>query len=378
MSTSSYSFFVSTLLALDYDLGAELERALRECVSDRVAFCVLDRRLAARRREEEIRALGATRRRDREGSSPLATGREVEPDVGLVMLTSGSSGAPKAVELTWDALEASARLTNAALRGESASVWYPVLPACHIGGLAVILRAIFTEATLLWGPAEELGVAPARGATHVSVVRAQLARHDLSAYQRVLLGGAKAPFELAPNVTTTWGMTETGSGVVYDGVALAGVEVASVEDQLLVKSPTLFRAYRDAPRPRATGPDGHDDWFPTGDGGDVDNGHVRVFGRLGNVINTGGEKVWPEALESALSTVRGVRDVAVTGIDDREWGERVVALVVGDGTNLDDQIRARAEESIGPWAKPKEIRYVAAIPKTSNGKIRRTDLAQLF
>jgi len=369
---------VSTLLALDFDLGADLERALRACVDDRVAFCVLDRRLSRRRREEELHALGATSRRDREGTAPLNTGREVDPEVGLVMLTSGSSGTPKAVELTWDALEASARLTNAALRGESASVWYPVLPACHVGGLAVLLRAIFTDATLLWGPGEELGSGPARGATHVSVVRAQLARHDLRGYQRVLLGGAKAPHELPPNVTTTWGMTETGSGVVYDGVALGGVDMASVEGQLLVRSPTLFRAYRDAPRPRSIGPDGRDDWFPTGDGGEVANGRVRVFGRMGNVINTGGEKLWPEVLESALSGVRGVRDVAVTGVEDREWGERVVALVVSDGTNLDDEIRACAEESIGPWAKPKEIRYVAAIPKTSNGKVRRADLAQLF
>ena len=369
---------MSTLRALDFDLGVELEVAIRRCVDERVAFCVLDRRLSPRRRAEELANLGATELCDRNATQFLADGRPVDDEVGLVMLTSGSSGRPKAAELTWAALEAGAQLTNVALRSARASVWYPVLPACHIGGLAVLLRAIFTDATLLWGPGDELALAPARGATHVSVVRAQLARHDLSGFDRVLLGGAKPPSVLEGNVTATWGMTETGSGVVYDGVALAGVEVASVDGELLVRSPSLFRSYRDAPRPRRRGPDQRDDWFPTGDGGEVVNDKVRVFGRLGSLINTGGEKLWPEALEAALSGLEGVREVAVVGVEDAEWGQRVVALVVGNGTSLDEDIRHRAEERIGPWAKPKEIRYVAAIPKTSNGKIRRGDLEHLY
>ncbi|HEY7931333.1 MAG TPA: AMP-binding protein [Acidimicrobiales bacterium] len=369
---------MAKLLALDFDLGPELEAAVRDCVADHVAFCVLDRRLSPRRRDEELRALGATHRRDETGVHALGGGREVDDEVGLVMLTSGSSGAPKAAELTWTALEASARTTNDALRGSSPSVWYPVLPACHIGGLAVLLRAMFTDAELVWGDVKDLSTAPARGATHVSVVRPLLTRYDLSGFARILLGGAKPPSVLDANVVATWGMTETGSGVVYDGVALAGVEIVSSHGELLVRSPTLFRSYRDAPRPIATGPDGRDDWFPTGDGGTVDDGRVRVFGRLGTVINTGGEKLWPEALEAVLSSVEKIVDVAITGINDEQWGQRVVAIVVTDSPPFDDELRAVAEERIGPWAKPKEIRYVAAIPRTANGKIRRGDLANLF
>ncbi len=369
---------MSTLRALDFDLGVELEAAIRRCVDERVAFCVLDRRLSARQRAEELANLGATELCDHDDTRTLRDGRPVDSDVGLVMLTSGSSGRPKAAELTWAALQASADMTNAALRTTRQSVWYPVLPACHIGGLAVLLRAVFTDATLLWGPAEELALAAEKGATHVSVVRAHLARHDLSGFDCVLLGGAKPPTVLLPNVTATWGMTETGSGVVYDGVALAGVDVTSVDGELLVRSPSLFRSYRDGIRPRRRGPDERDDWFPTGDGGEVVDDRVRVFGRLGSLINTGGEKLWPEALEAALSTVEGVREVAVVGVDDAEWGQRVVALVVNDGTSIDEEIRDRAEEHIGPWAKPKEIRYVAAIPKTANGKIRRGDLEHLY
>jgi acyl-coenzyme A synthetase/AMP-(fatty) acid ligase len=125
------------------------------------------------------------------------------------------------------------------------------------------------------------------------------------------------------------------------------------------------------------GPDGRDDWFPTGDAGEVDGGRISVKGRLGFVINTGGEKLWPEELESALSTIDAVRDVAVTGVEDPEWGQRVVALIVSDGSHFDDLIRDVADERIGPWAKPKEVRYVAAIPRTANGKIRRNTLTNL-
>jgi acyl-coenzyme A synthetase/AMP-(fatty) acid ligase len=95
------------------------------------------------------------------------------------------------------------------------------------------------------------------------------------------------------------------------------------------------------------------------------------------VITTGGEKLWPEELESALSTIDAVRDVAVTGVEDPEWGQRVVALIVSDGSHFDERVREVANERIGPWAKPKEIRYVAAIPRTANGKIRRDALANL-
>ena len=366
------------LIALDFNLGHDLERAIRRVVDENQAFCVLDPRTSPRRRREHLNLLGATTVLDETGSTPRLGGSMVDDEIGLVMLTSGSSGDPKAVELTWDALRASAEMTQANLRAGAPPVWYPCLPASHIGGLAVLLRAVLGDASLLWGRADDLVTAPSRGATHVAVVRAQLARYDLSAFERVLLGGARPASVLGENVVTTWGMTETGSGIVHDGYPLPGVEVASIDGELCLRSPTLFRSYRSLPRPSRIGPDGRDDWFPTGDGGSVLDGRVSVHGRLGFVINTGGEKVWPEDLETILATVEGVRDVAVTGIEDPEWGQRVVALVVGDGSNHDESLRDAASERIGPWAKPKEIRYVAAIPRTDSGKIRRGELSYLF
>ncbi len=301
----------------------------------------------------------------------------VDDEIGLVMLTSGSSGSPKAAELTWTALELSATITERALRGSEPSTWFPCLPPNHIGGLAVILRAVLGDARLTWTDSSDFAGALKQGATHVALVRAQLARHDVTGFTTVLLGGARPPSLVATNVVSTWGMTETGSGVVYDGRPLDGVEIASVEGELIVRSPTLFRSYRTMPRPFTMGPDGKRDWFPTGDAGEVANGIVRVFGRLDFVINSGGEKIWPEDLEAVLANVAGVKDVAVSGVDDDQWGQRVIAFVVGDDPGLDVRVREAAEEHIGPWAKPKEIRFVKSIPRTSNGKIRRGELASL-
>ncbi|MGH9021203.1 MAG: AMP-binding enzyme [Acidimicrobiales bacterium] len=369
---------MARLVALDLPLGPQLEAALRDAVASATAFCVVDPRLSPRGRERQLARFGATHVRDADGVSARSGGVGVDAAVGLVALTSGSSGEPKAVELSWDALAASARLTSAALARTDPTSWFPCLPATHVGGAAVILRAIFADARLVWGDVADPASGPAAGATHVAVVATQLARADLSGYRVVLLGGGRPPATRAANVVATWGLTETGSGIVYDGVALPEVDVAAVGGELVVRSPTLCRGYRDAPLARATGPDGRDDWFPTGDGGEVVDGRVRVFGRLGFVITTGGEKVWPEDLESVLARVRGVRDVAVTGVPDAEWGERVVALIVDDGGTSDDDLRHAADESLGPWAKPKEIRRVAALPRTGQGKLRRGDLSELY
>lgn len=369
---------MQSLLALDLPLGAQLEHAIRQCVEQRQAFCILDQRVSRQRQDAELISLGATAVLTGGERMVRSSGRQVDNDIGLVMLTSGSSGEPKAAELSWDALAASAVMTQKSLRDVSAPVWYPVLPANHIGGLAVILRAIFDDATLLWGDAKGIDEAPRHGATHIALVRTQLVRHDVTQYEKVLLGGARPPSVLGENFISTWGMTETGSGVVYDGRALEGVDIASIDGQIAVRTPTLFRSYRTMARPRILGPDGSDDWFPTGDAGEVQNGRVSIRGRLGYVINTGGEKLWPEDLEAIIAAIPGVTDVAVTGVDDEVWGQRVVALVVSNVTGLETAIGAAASERIGPWAKPKETRFVDAIPRTSNRKIRRAALASLL
>ncbi|HEY2430474.1 MAG TPA: hypothetical protein VGI06_16150, partial [Acidimicrobiales bacterium] len=178
-------------------------------------------------------------------------------------------------------------------------------------------------------------------------------------------------------VVVTYGMTETGGGCVYDGHPLPGVEVdLSAAGEVLLRGPVLGRAYRTAAGdiPLA-GPDG---WLATGDGGRLDpDGRLVVDGRLDDVIVTGGEKVWPTAVEHALQSCPGVEQVAVIGRPDPEWGERVVALVVpAAGTEpptLAD-LGAAARRRLGPWAAPKELELVTALPLTALGKVRRTAL----
>jgi acyl-CoA synthetase (AMP-forming)/AMP-acid ligase II len=166
---------VKSLLALDLPLGPSLEIALRECVAREDAFCIIDQRLSARRREVELEALGATAVLNEAGRRRRPEGRAVDDDIGLVMLTSGSSGPPKAAELTWAALSASAELTQSTLRSDSPPVWFPCLPANHIGGLAVLLRAILADASLSrWWRRSSPDTTPAGSIESCSAARGRL------------------------------------------------------------------------------------------------------------------------------------------------------------------------------------------------------------
>jgi o-succinylbenzoate---CoA ligase len=182
------------------------------------------------------------------------------------------------------------------------------------------------------------------------------------------------PPDLPPNAVTTYGMTETGSGVVYDGHPLAGVELKVVDGQIHVRAPMLLRAYRDG-----TDPKDAEGWFPTGDAGEWDETTrtLRVFGRTGDLIVTGGENVWPVAVERVLSRHPGVREVAVVGRPDPEWGQRVAALVVPtdptDPPSL-DALRSAAKQELPAYAAPRELDLVEALPRTPLGKVARSRL----
>jgi O-succinylbenzoic acid--CoA ligase len=183
-------------------------------------------------------------------------------------------------------------------------------------------------------------------------------------------------------------MTETMGGVVYDGLALQGVDVRIVTTDapggppaeltlgalgtIELRSPTLLRAYRDGTDPVRT-----DGWYTTGDLGRVDplTRLLSVHGRADDLIISGGEKVWPEPVEAVLRTDHRVRDVAVVGRPDPEWGQRVVAVVVpevpDDPPTLDglrDLVRAQLPRA----AAPKELELVDSLPRTGLGKIRRS------
>lgn len=388
------------LVALDLPGGNGFVDALQAIWDTGDAAAPVDPRLPAAARRAMLEALRPSRIVGSDGEQhALPDGRGVEEGDALVVATSGTEGQPKGVVLTHEAVAASARATSRRL-GVDASrhSWLACLPLAHIGGLSVVTRAIVTGTPLLVMPGFEAEAVEAAGragrATHVSLVTTALARLDPAVFACILLGGSKAPDALPANVVSTYGLTETGSGVVYDGRPLADVDVAlrhgdgtftrvdddtpsSHEGEILIRAPMLFRCYRDGSTGRVLGPDGERSWFATGDAGRFDDSAgLAVSGRIDDVITTGAEKVWPDTVERVLSTHPDVSEVAVWKRSDPEWGEQVVAWIVPtDEAPSLEELRRLVADTIAPWAAPKELVIVDDLPRTASGKIRRRALS---
>lgn len=380
------------LIALDVPAGPGFVEALRRIWDDGDAVAPLDPRLPRPAAAALLEALAPAAVVGPDGERrSLPGGRPVEPGDALVLATSGTTGRPKGVVHTHAALAASATATNRRLGVDpDVDVWLACLPLAHIGGLAVVTRALLGGIPLTVLPgfdaaAVERAAAVAGAAgrqVRVSLVATALRRVDAALFATVLLGGAAPPGGLPPNVVVTYGMTETGSGVVYDGQPLDGVEVTvgdgrrGARGEVLVRGPMLLRCYRDGTDPRTA-----DGWLPTGDSGRLDaTGRLHVDGRMADVVVTGGEKVWPAAVEQVISTMPGVAEVAVGGRPDPEWGQRVVAYVVpvpGATPPPLADVRAAVRAELAPWAAPRQLVHLEALPRTPGGKVRRAELADL-
>ena len=203
-----------------------------------------------------------------------------------------------------------------------------------------------------------------------TLVPTAFARIDPGLFRAIVLGGAPVPGGLPPNVVTSYGLTETCGGCVYDGRPFAGVEIRLAGDgQILVRGPVLLRCYRDGTDPKTA-----DGWLATGDAGSLDDeGRLRVDGRLTDLIISGGENVWPAAIERVLRRHPRVEEVAVGGRPDPEWGERVVAWVIAadhsDPPTLDD-LRSLVKAHLPAPAAPRELVLVHDLPRTPSGKVR--------
>jgi len=381
------------LVALDLPGGSGFVDALRAVWDTGDAAAPLDHRLPAAAVQALLAALRPTRIVGPDGTiTRLPHGQGVEAGDALVVATSGSTGAQRGVVLTHDAVAASAVASSERLGVDPArDVWLACLPLSHIGGLSVVTRSVVTGAGLIVLPGFEADAVERLGrsgaATHVSLVTTALRRLDPGVFATVLLGGSAPPGDLPANVVTTYGLTETGSGVVYDGIPLESVSVAigsglpggGAPGEVLVRGPMLARAYRDGTGPRIPGPDRAGDWLATGDGGRIDEqGIVWVDGRLDEVVVTGGEKVWPAAVEDVLANQPGVAEVAVWKRPDPEWGERVVAWVLpvdpADPPPL-VALQEAVRRQLPPWAAPKELVLVGELPRTPSGKVRRAALS---
>ncbi|MGE3285315.1 MAG: AMP-binding protein [Pseudonocardia sp.] len=331
-----------------------------------------------------------------------------------VLPTSGSTGEPKLVMLPAAALRASALATQARLGGPAR--WLLALPAEHVAGLQVIVRALLAgDAPVvqdLRGGFRPDGFAAAAarlgpGPRCTSLVPTQLLRllddggpglTALRGFSAVLVGGAALDPPLRSRaedagvrLVSTYGMTETCGGCVYDGLPLDGVRIGldgagpgdrppgpGATGRIVVAGPTLASGYLDDPAATVAAFAGGR--FRTGDLGRWSaGGRLEVLGRADDVIVTGGEKVAPAAVERVLAAQPGVRAACVVGVPDVEWGQVVVAAVVRDAPAADDRrLRAAVRESLGRAAVPRRLLDLPALPLRGIGKPDRAVITQMF
>ena len=353
----------------------------------------------------------------------------------LILRTSGSTtGTGRLIAMRAAALMASARATHARLGGPG--TWLLPLPAHHVAGLQILIRSLdagtepvvvdtsagFSPTALaeaLLSARRSTGAAASR--LYVSLVPTQLVRvlqdpqasRALAGTDAVLLGGAAAdPALLARargagiTVVTTYGMSETGGGCVYDGRPLEGVEIAiqapdaEGAGRILISGPILAEDYLHIPGHTPAGsprrnPNAGEGFHRSGtrrvlatsDRGRLHpDGRLEVLGRLDDVIITGGVKVEPRHVEEALTCIDGVAEACVVGLPDEQWGSAVAAAVVLepdrqpdglkqlDGAALREAARARLD---GAHA-PKRVVVLEALPLRPSGKVDRREVARLL
>jgi O-succinylbenzoic acid--CoA ligase len=315
----------------------------------------------------------------------VALGTRVDPNaVCVVIHTSGTSGRPKPVELTYANLHASALASADALGVDPDDRWLCPLPLFHVGGLSVLIRCAIHATTAVlhrrFDAQRVKGVLESGEVTLASLVPTMLQRlrqaglRQAPSLRTIALGGGPVPpglLEWAAGtgipVTPVYGMTETSSQVVagMPGRPLRGVELRIAgEEEILVRGPMV-----------AAGACAEDGWLHTGDRGRLDEqGRLHVLGRLKEIIVSGGENVSPIEVEEALLAHPAVADAGVTGAPDPDWGEIVTAFVVlRDGATA-EELRAWCRGRLAPPKVPKRIEPVQRLPRNAAGKLLRDRL----
>lgn len=363
---------MNRLIALDLPASDRFVAELDRVWSTGDAVFPLDQRLSVRLRHDLARQFGASRIVGDQSVIDLDGGATMFPDEALVIATSGSTGSPKGVVHTHASLSASARASASTLDLSPNDRWLVCIPVSHIGGFSVITRAQYVGSGLVLHEsfdASRVEAAARAGCTHVSLVPTALRRIDASLFRRILLGGQAAPPDLPPHVTVTYGSTETGGGIAYDGKALPDVELRIVNDEIQVRTPSLFARYLSGDRGKSA-----DGWFRTGDAGLLVDGQLVVTGRLGDLIISGGENIWPQHVERALRSLPDVDDVAVVGLDDPQWGQRVAAFLETARNVTLDEVRDVIVMHLPSFCVPKSIHCMKALPRTSSGKVDKQAL----
>ena len=333
----------------------------------------------------------------------------VAQNVALVIETSGSTGVPKRVALSADALLASAAASAGAMGGQGQ--WMLALPAHYVAGAQVLVRSIAAETEPVYygdGHFDPVRFAEAAGRLEhdlrfVSVVPVQLARlvgaHEsgdravgdaLRRFDGILVGGQALTPELreravaaGARILSTYGSSETAGGCVYDGRPIGTTTVRAIDGLLEIAGPVLAEGYLgDEARTAATFHEADGlRWYRTGDLGRVDDdGLVTVLGRADNVIISGGEKVLLDTVEGAVRALDGFGGAVVVAVHDEEWGQVPVVVVERSGAVASAAlaaVRAHVAEQAGRAAAPAAIVQVDALPHLSSGKPDRVAARQI-
>ena len=358
-------------VALALPPGLDFAVALHACLLARAAAVPVDPRLGA---ADQAALLASA---DLVVDGPLPAGGAPQPvvaprdgDTALVVHTSGTTAAPRVVELSFGNIQANALGSAVALGLDPDERWLCPLPLSHVGGLMVLLRSAVYGTRAVIDGAERAG---ADDITVVSLVPTQL-RRLLDAGARpgarlrvVLLGGAAATPDLLEEaraagwpVRATYGLTQACSQVAVDGRPLPGLAVTLADDgEILVEGPTI-----------AGGGILH-----TGDlGRFAEDGRLEIVGRKSDTIVSGGENVAPAEVEAALLAHPAVADAGVFGRPDPDWGEAVTASVVLRAPADPQELREWVAGRLARYKVPKAIEAVSELPRNRSGKLLRREL----
>lgn len=345
-----------------------------------------------------------------ERSNAAMQGRiEHVPDkVDVIVETSGSTtGTPHLVGLSFGALVASARATHEVLGGPGR--WIVALPVHHIAGLQTLVRSCVAESSPIIADMSN-GFDPealaracrtivdsrerdasVRG--YLSLVPKQLSDaleiggelvELLAHLDAILVGGSgiSAPLlerakDAGLRIVTTYGMTETGGGCVYDGAPLPGVEVRTSGERIEIAGPVLMEDYLDV----KNGADFRDggQWLRTGDRGQIVDGYLTVDGRADEVIISGGVNVSPAVVAEAITDAGLASEVAVVALPDETWGQVVTAVIVSDqpAAELGPRVREAVRQACGRECAPRVVVATDTLPRTDLGKPARATIIEL-
>ena len=315
------------------------------------------------------------------GNGPTLGFGEVNSEFGptqaaVVIGTSGTTGAPKEIFLSTQALLSSARASNAFVGAKAGDTWSLLLPLTHVAAVNVFVRA-FELGTIPVDLRDHSGEYPRVNFT--AIVPTQLFRalngddhllKHLQGAQKVLVGGAALSNAIRNQATaagikvvTTYGMSETSGGCVYNGEILEGTEVEVRGGSIFVRGSIL-----------ALNLDLSDGWFETNDLGEFIDEKLVVIGRSDDVIISGGENLSLNSVESILNENFSDIQCAAFSMDDPQWGQTLHIAVVGEADT--NRISSVLEEKVGAFAKPKGIHFVNSLPLLGIGKVDRKRLAQ--